>query len=432
MKYEAALEQLNLLSCRGSVPGLEAMEDLLQVMGHPERQLQFVHITGTNGKGSVAAFVSEALCTQGYKVGRYTSPAVCDYRERITYCRKPIPKTAVAEGLSLIFQLCDAKGADFRRLPTVFEMETALAFWYFARKKCDIVVLEVGMGGRLDATNCIPTPKVAILTSVSMDHMSYLGDDLTAIASEKAGILKKGCIAVSAVQEDEVTNVIRDKCDELHIPLRIADVSYIRGLKEQKDKQVLTYQNHKNIAFHLLGTYQQQNAILALEALDALSECGFGVKEDKLKEAFSHTEWFGRFSIVSRKPLVIVDGAHNEAAAKKLAETIRFYFTNRKIVFIMGVLKDKEYDRIIRQVSTIPNAVITITPPIRARALSALELANEWCHYHSSVTAADSVSEALELAELLVQDDGVIICFGSLSYLSEVKQKYEQHHERHK
>ncbi len=421
MNYRQSMEYIESLGKYGIVPGLDSVRELCRRMGNPQNELKFVHIAGTNGKGSTLAYISTILQCAGYRVGRYISPVIEEYREKIQVNQKPITQKALCEGVELIRQACEAMVAEGFAHPTPFEVETVLSFWYFLQKNCEIVVLEAGMGGAGDATNLITTTQVAVLASISMDHMQFLGKTLSEIAGQKAGIIKENSHTVSTLQREEAMQVIKEAAAKKNSPLRIADDTKASRVRYGLEKQRFDYGGYKNLEITLAGKYQIANAVLAIEAVRALEEKGFSIPEQALRQGLKQTKWYGRFSVVAGKPLFIVDGAHNEDAAGKLADSIEFYFTNKKIIYIMGILKDKEYDKIIAHTHTYADQIITVTPPGNPRALHAYELAQEVAKVHPSVTAVDSLEEAVEISRMLAGKDGVVIAFGSLSYLGRLK-----------
>ena len=422
MNYREAMEYMEELGQFGTVMGLTTMRELCARLGNPQDQLKFVHIAGTNGKGSVLAYVSTVLHTAGYRVGRYISPAVRDYRERFQIGGRMITQAALCNHLQQVKEAAEAMTAEGLPHPTAFEVETAVAFLYFLDKQCDIVVLETGLGGEQDATNVINTTLVVAFSSISMDHTDILGDSLEQIAGVKAGIIKNKCYVISAKQSSEVMKVLRQAAALKKAKFFTADVTRAKNVRYGVTKQYFTYDRYKNVEIKMLGQFQIENAVVALEVLTALGRLGYSVAEDKLRQGFLSAEWRGRFDVIGRKPLFIADGAHNEDAAKKLAESIRFYFTDKRIIYIMGMLSDKEYDKVIRSTCEMAEHIITVTPPVRDRALHAYDLAQAVRQYHESVTMADSVQEAVEIAYLLAGQDKecVIIAFGSLSYLGEL------------
>ena len=424
MNYNEALEYVESLNQYGIVPGLESIRELCRRMGNPQNGLKFVHIAGTNGKGSVLAYVSTVLRCAGYKVGRYISPVIFEYREKIQVGKRSISKAALCEGLELIQGICEGMVKDGFHHPTPFEVETALAFWYFAREACDIVVLETGMGGKMDATNLIATTQIAVLTSIGIDHMQFLGKNLEEIAAQKAGIIKDGCAVVSLLQKPEAMSVIENLCSQKNCDLWVADSGKATHIRYGMEKQSFDYADYKKLEITLAGKFQIDNAVLAIEVLKALGKRGFPVSEKTLRKGLKETQWRGRFSLLAKKPYFIVDGAHNEDAAQKLADSIEFYFTNRRIVYIMGILRDKDYEKVIGLTEKYADQIITVTPP-SPRAMHSYELAQEIAKVHPNVSAVDSLEEAVEMSYLLAGKDDVIIAFGSLSYLGNLMNLIE-------
>lgn len=443
MNYRETLEYVEEISTYGSVLGLANIRELCARMGNPQDSLRFVHIAGTNGKGSTLAYISTILKSAGMKVGRYISPTIFEYRECIQVNGRPITKDALCEGMSYIREICQQIVADGGTHPTRFEIETALAFWYFVKKECDIVVLETGMGGETDATNLITTTEVAVLTSIAMDHMQFLGDTLEQITRQKAGIIKPGCHVVALEQVDEAATVIREVANENGCKLAFSvdeDIKNVRyGMEKQRfDLKVVLGDSEleslndadeppvkkseiwKKLEIHLAGKHQIQNAAVAVKAVLALRERGFAITEKSIRKGLAETEWEGRFSVIAKKPLFVVDGAHNEDAAQKLAQSIEFYFKDKRIIYILGILKDKEYEKIINLTHHYADQIITITTPNNPRAMHAYELATEVAKVHPNVTAVDSLEEAVEMSRLLAGKDDVILAFGSLSYLGQL------------
>jgi len=416
MKYNEALEYMESLAGYGIVPGLDSIRRLCEKMNHPQKDLSFVHIAGTNGKGSVLAYVSTILKCAGYKVGRYISPTISEYRERFQINNRPISKKAFCELAEYAKEICEQIVVKGFPHPTPFEVETAIAFHYFRQQGCQIVVLETGMGGLTDATNIVENTKVAVLTPISMDHMGFLGKTLEEISAQKAGIFKSGCQVVTAVQQPAVMQVIRDKAEELALGVKIADPGKAKKIRYGLEKQRFDYEHMKNLEISLAGTYQISNAVLAVEVIKSLQEQGFAVSETALRKGLQETRWPGRFTLLGKKPYFVVDGAHNEDAAKKLAESIEFYFTNKRIVYIMGVLRDKEYEKIIDITHKYADQILTVTIPGNKRAMSSYELAAEIAKVHPNVTAVDSLEEAVEISYLLAGKEDVILAFGSLYF----------------
>ena len=422
MNYREAMEYVEQAGRRGIVPGLDNIRELAGRMGSPQEALTFVHVAGTNGKGSVSAFVEAVLRQGGYRVGRYFSPAVFDRRETVRVNGSCITKKAYCEYMERLKEACGRMEAEGRGHPTIFEIETVMAFLYFRDKECDLVVLETGMGGELDATNIVRNTSVAVITSISMDHMQFLGRTLTAIASHKAGIIKEGCHVVTLEQKGEVMEVIRQKAEALGCGLTAADPGKAAHVRYGLERQRFDYGGFERLEITLAGQYQIDNAVLAVEALKALGEKGFPVKEKELREGLAQARWPGRFTIVGRKPYFILDGAHNEDAALRLAQSVECYFPGKRIIYIMGMLKDKEYGKVISATCSLAAHIITVGMPDNSRALSAYQLAGEAAKAHGAVTAADSLEEAVEMAYLLAGKEGVILAFGSLSFMGRLME----------
>ena len=419
-----AIEYLTSLKGGAIEPGLERIGKLLETMGNPQDSLKFVHIAGTNGKGSALSFISEILSAAGYKVGVYSSPAVFSYRERFRVGHRNISGADIERGVREIREAVGKMGEKGLDGPSCFEAETALAFWYFKEKNCDIAVIEAGMGGLLDATNVIPAPLACVFASISFDHMSFLGNTLEAITENKAGIIKPGSMVVSAKQYPGSMRVLEAAAREKGYGLSVVCEENIKDRRVSKASftQVFDYGGLKELKINLAGKYQLKNAALSLECIFALRKQGLKISDGAIRKGLENASWPGRFQKISDKPCIIIDGAHNEDAAKVLADSIDFYFTNRRIIYIMGMLKDKEYDKVCAITAPKAESIFTVTSPGNPRALGAIELAEAVRAYNGNVTAADSLQEALEMAKLMAGRDGVIVVFGSLSFLGKITE----------
>ena len=422
MNYKETMDYIGQVGRFGIVPGLESIRELCGRLGDPQKSLRFVHVAGTNGKGSVSAYVASVLKCSGYKVGRYISPTIFDYRERIQVNDSLITKTALCRLMERIKEVCDGMTAQGLSHPTPFELETALAFLYFQEKRCDVVVLETGMGGLTDATNIVENTLAAVLTCISMDHMKFLGNTLKEIAVQKAGIIKKGCAVVTAGQTPEVMEVIEARAAGLGCPMSVARESEAAHVRYGLERQRFDYGGLKGVEISLAGQYQIGNAVLALEVLRALRGMGYKVTERMLRRGMAEARWPGRFTVIGRRPWFIADGAHNEDGARRLAQSVEYYFKGKRILYVMGVLADKEYDKIIALTHSLADQIITVASPGNPRVLPAYELAREVAKVHPQVTAADSLEEAVEMAYLLAEKDDVIIAFGSLSFLGRLME----------
>lgn len=426
MNYQEARDYLEEVAAKGIVFGLESMTELLRRLGNPQDQLKFVHISGTNGKGSVLAYLSTILKEAGYRVGRYISPTLFSYRERIQVNEEYISREALAELVEKIKTEVEAMEAEGLNCPTVFEVETALAFLYFLQKKCDIVVLETGLGGDTDATNAVKTTVMEVLVSISMDHMGYLGNTLAEIAGHKAGIIKPGTVVVSTLQEPEAMDVIKKRSMEQKADLWVADYRRAKDICYGIGSQSFSYGGYRDVEIHLSGSYQIKNAVVALEGVKALRSIGFIISDDQMRNGFAKTVWNGRFTVIHEKPLFIIDGAHNRAGAEELKKSIENCLAGRRIFAICGIFRDKEYEEILQKTAPYIERMITIETPDNPRALPAKELAQAAQKYIKDVHSAQSIREAVEesFASATGEKD-VILAYGSLSFLGEIRKEAE-------
>lgn len=416
MTYEETMDWIQQIGKSGIVLGLERMEELLNRLGRPERALNIIHVAGTNGKGSVCTFIAAILEAAGYKVGRYISPTLYDYRERIQMNGAYIELEVLAEGMSRIREICESMAADGLEVPTVFEVETALSFWYFKKKSCDFVVLETGMGGRLDSTNVVEHPVLSVITSISMDHMAQLGNTLSAIAFEKAGILKPGTPAVLASQKPEAMDVLLAQCREKNIPSAVVARDQL-VVRERRlfVHQTFDYKQYKGLSIHLDGTYQVENACLAIEAIEALKlETPM---QRAITQGFSGARWPGRFQCLSKEPLIFIDGAHNPDGAAALRETIETYFPERRKILVMGVFADKDYEAILKEMHSVSEMLISFTPQ-NVRGLDSGDLKIAAQRFFGQAIDGKTGENALEIAKRQAGPEDVIIIFGSLSTIS--------------
>lgn len=405
---------------------LEPLREMLRRLGNPQDKLSFVHIAGTNGKGSILAYVSTILFKAKYRVGRYVSPTIFGYRERIQVNGVSISR----EDLTRLTEKVERVGAQMLseglRHPTMFEAETAVAFLYFLEQGCEIVVLEAGMGGRTDATNVIQNTLVAVLASISMDHMGFLGDTLFEIAENKAEIIKPGCMVVSVKQMEEAERAVMERSKKVGCSVVVADADAAVHRKRGLFQQTFDYKEQESVEIALSGEYQFINAVAALEVVEALRKKGYQIPEEAVRSGLKETVWKGRFTVVAKEPYVIVDGAHNRDAAKRLRETIEQYLSDKRLIYIMGVLADKEYERVIEETVSFASEIVTVMTPDNERALPAEKLAEAVAKYHVPVQAAESIADAVERAYALARKEDVILAFGSLSYLGELIRQVER------
>lgn len=420
--YEEARAYSKTISKTGSILGLDSIKNLMRELGDVQEKLHILHIAGTNGKGSTGTFLAAILKEAGFSVGRYTSPAVFTPLEVWSINGTNISEEEYCQTLSQVKDACDILVSKGMPHPTIFEVETAVAFLYFYQKKCDYVLLETGMGGKEDATNLIQKPVCSILTSISMDHMKFLGNTLTEIATQKAGIIKRDCPVFSSMQKEEVLLVIQKEAEKKKAVLSVAHPDAYQILQKGEDSTTFVEPDLGEITIPMAGEYQLSNVSLAIEAAKwLLQEKQLENAKDIIRNGLKKAYWPGRFELLSREPDVIIDGAHNEDAALQLRKTVENCFTNRRITYIIGVLADKEHEKMLKIMLPLATKVYTVTPQ-NDRALPGEMLAKEAAKFHSDVTVAKSVEEAVMQALDQSKKEDVILAFGSLSYLAEVKE----------
>lgn len=423
MTIEEARTLIRGVEWRGSRPGLSRVRELLHRIGDPQDTLQFVHIAGTNGKGSTAAMLAAVLQAAGYTTGLFTSPFLEQFAERMQVNGQPIPDAELAAACETL-QPCIAAMDD---QPTEFELVTAAAMLWFQRRGCDIVVLEVGLGGRLDATNVIGAPACAVITNIGLDHTEILGDTLTQIAREKAGILKPGTRAVSYPQVPEVLDVLRGTCARLGIPLTEADADAIEPLRDSVDGQTFSYRGAV-YDLPLLGRHQLRNAAVALETVAALRARGWRIPDAAVHAGLAQVRWPARFEVLRRAPWFVLDGGHNPQCAQTVAENLRSYFPDSRRVLLVGVLKDKDYAGIFDALDPVADEYVCIAPD-SSRALPAEELGKFLEKYGKDVTVCESIKDGVSMALDIAGDDpDTMICaVGSLYSVGEIRACFEKY-----
>lgn len=387
---------------------LDAENALLEKLGNPHMDLKYIHVAGTNGKGSTSAFIATILKEANYKVGCFTSPFLFTYNEMFKVNGTDISDDEFARIFSLVKPSYDELYAEGIS-PSEYEILTVMSFIYFKEKGCDIVVMEVSMGGRVDTTNVIPSPLVTVITPISYDHMTILGSTLSEIATEKAGIIKQGTKVVSAPQEKEVQQVLSKVCKEQKVSLEYASSPCLvsRSLKGQ---EFMVAEFGSSFSTGLLGSYQIQNGALAILAIEKLKACGFFISDSALKEGIRKTKWFGRFTVIRENPPVIIDGGHNRQGAAVLAESLRAYFKDKKITFVLGILKDKEVDVMLDELLPLAKEVYTMNVP-NPRTLPADELAD-------MITKRGIKAQVFKGNNIMdLEDDAEVICIAGSLYL---------------
>lgn len=409
MNAEQAIAYIHSVCWKGSIPGLGRTQELLEKMGNPEKKLKFVHIAGTNGKGSTAAMTASILSKAGYRTGLYTSPYIYRFHERIQVDGVEISDEDLTEITEYVKPLADSMAQS----PTEFELVCCIAFEYFYRKKCDIVVLEVGMGGAWDATNVIEVPEVAVITNIGLDHTEYLGDTVEKIAETKSGIFKPHGHAVVYRSTPSVEAVYERVCAERDVSLRKADFDGLVLKAHTLEGQVFDCGSRKNLVLPLLGDHQLHNASVVLSIADTLIGEGWKISEQNIYDGIRDVRWPGRFDIVCRKPLFIIDGGHNPQCIEALVKNIRDYLAGKKVIALTGVLADKDYADMYKPVMPLIDRFVCITPP-NPRKLEAEQLAQYLRQAGAQAQASESILDGVKKAMDLAGEDGVVLCFGSL------------------
>ena len=419
MEYEKARSYIDESHRFGGEVSLKAITGFLARLGNPQDDLQFIHIAGTNGKGSVGAYLASVLQEAGYKIGRFVSPTLYAYRERIQINGNYIAREDFGRLMDPIAGVIEEIKKNQEPLPSPFEIETALSFLYFREQKCDLVLLECGMGGLNDATNVIKNTQLAVITSISMDHMEYLGESIGEIARQKAGIIKPGATVVTCLQRPEAAAVISSVCREGRNLLAVGKAYDARVLKADLEHMTFSYRG-ETWTIHLAGAHQLENAVLALTGIQALIDRGYEISVQQIKDGLEKTRWNGRFTVLRENPYFIVDGAHNPDAALKLKKSLDMYFPGKRKIFLMGVFKDKQYDKIAEILAPVADTVIAMETPDNPRALPAKQLAETVSSYNDRVLTAKSLEQAVELGFQTAKPEDVIVAFGSLSFIGDL------------
>ena len=423
MTTQQAIDALHALPRMGSgAPGLARMQNLMNHLGNPENDLQCIHIAGTNGKGSLAAMTSAILTAAGYKTGLTISPYVVDFRERFQIDGEMIPPRTLVSLTQKVMDAVDAIEAEGGEKPVEFEAVTALALLWFAREKCDLVVLETGLGGRCDATNIVPHKLVAAITKIGYDHMEILGDTLDKIAAEKAGIIKEGSVVVNYPDQPvEAMGPILTAAAEAHTSIITPDKDDLTLLRGKRLENRIDYGGYR-AALGLPGIHQANHAAMAVEiALALWREFGYDISDDAILEGLANAKMPARIEVLRRHPLLLLDGCHNPDGAKMLAATLTRADFEENLVGVLGVLADKDYKEMLSDLAPCFAKVYTVTPNC-PRALSAEDLQKE-ARFHTDAEAADSVADALRKAIDYADENnlaGVVVC-GSLYLAAEAR-----------
>lgn len=421
MTYNEAIKYIHSVSNFFCKPGLERVNELCRGLGDPQKELKFIHVGGTNGKGSFCAITDSILRAGGYKVGLYTSPFVRVFNERMRVNGENIPNDTLARLTERAKSVAD-KMAD---RPTEFELITAIAFEYFREERCDVVILEVGMGGRLDATNIIENPLLSVITGISIDHTSFLGNTTAEIATEKAGIVKQGCPTLWGGLDLDAEAVIAKKAKEMQSALYKTAYNELKNLSLSLSGSRFDYKRYSTLNLSMLGQYQPKNAATALSAIEILSDV-LPVSDEAIREGLRNAKWPARFEIIGREPLIIFDGAHNAEGISAAVGSAKEYFGDESVIVISGVLRDKDYHKIASDIAKISHRGFTITPD-SPRALPAADYANVLTDYDCHSTPCESVADAINKAICAAKEENTaILILGSLYTYSEVMDVLEK------
>ena len=438
MNYQEAVEYIEEIRKKlASDYSMERVMKLAELMGHPEKKLRVVHIAGTNGKGSVGAYISNALAMSGYSVGRFASPALFDPREQIQRISgnhfgtdvEWISEEEVARCVTELVVSVNKMEAAGLDCPTAFEIETVMAYCQMVRWHVDVAVIEVGMGGRNDATNIIEKPALTVFTKISRDHTAFLGDTIEEIAYQKFGIIKAGCPVVSVRQDNTVMEMLKEICQHRGLKLRVAEPEQIRQKDFSLEKTLFRYQGYP-LEIRQLGYYQPENAVIAFEALKLMAQTGFHkINISSVQTAFRETKWTGRFELISKDPFLILDGAHNPDGAVALKKSLEIYFPAQRFRYIFGVFRDKDYQKILDEMLPLATSVYTVQAA-GERGMDPMELAEiveKKCRKYDReipVESCQTVAQALQKIEKDGHNTKTII-FGSLSFLHEVYRFFD-------
>lgn len=409
MNYKQALSYIENDVWQGSRPGLSRIGELMQRLGSPQKGMRFVHVAGTNGKGSACASCARVLEAAGYNVGLYTSPYIVRFNERMSVCGEPISDGELASLTTIVRQIADT----MEDKPTEFELITAVAFLYFRLHRCDIVVLEVGMGGHLDATNIIEAPLVSVITGIALDHVRILGDTVEKIAYEKAGIIKPGVPVVYGGRDDAAFAVISARAREFGCPVIRTELSSLHTVSSTLRGNTFEYKGEKHFV-SLAGAYQPENAATVIETVRVLESRGLKIGARALAEGLGNVRWRARFELLNDAPPVIYDGSHNVQGVTAAAKSIAEIFGGEKPNVLMGVLADKDYKAMVTLLAPHANGVITVAPP-SPRALSAEALADVWRECGVEAMPFSDIDSAVEAAYLRsVKERRPLVILGSL------------------
>lgn len=421
MTYTEALEYIHSVTWKGSRPGLERITELLAGLDNPQNKLRFIHVAGTNGKGSFCAMTESVLRAAGYKTGLFVSPYIKHFNERICVNGAPIGEKELAQATAIVRPVAE-RMAD---APTEFELITAIGLIHFVRTGCEVVVLETGMGGRLDSTNVIPSPLLTVITGIALDHTAFLGDTVEKIAAEKAGILKKGAPALWGGRNAAARNVIERRAEELGVPFVATEDRPLTVREMTLSGTVADYGEWQGVQLPLLGTYQPYNMANVLAAIPLLRQVGLQISDEAVRQGIATVRWPGRFERLCDDPLILSDGAHNPEGVEAAVACIKAYF-KEPVLLLSGVMADKDYRGMVKTLAPVAAEVFTLTPD-NPRSLPAAEFARAFAEVGVPATACDTVADAVAAAVARARETGKpLVSLGSLYMYCEVTAALEK------
>ncbi len=416
MTYNEALSYIHSNFWQGSKPGLERTEKLLELLHNPQEKLKFIHVAGTNGKGSFCAMLSSVLTEAGYKVGTFTSPYILRFNERMKIYGKDIPDQVLADLTEKIRPLAEK----MEEKPTEFELITAIAMEYFKEENCDLVVLECGMGGRLDSTNIISSSLISVITGISLDHTSFLGNSIEEIAGEKAGIIKENCPVLFCQENKAAEDVIRSVAEKKNAPFLLLPKEDPKVIKSDLEGTSFDFGERKDLFIPLLAPYQVHNAKNVLCAVDLLKKQNIQIPDDAIYSGLKKVRWPARYEMIAKDPVILYDGSHNPEGVDSAVESTKLYFKDKKPILVTGVMADKDYGYMAKRMSEIASFVYCITPE-NPRALKGEEFAKTFEKLGTPAVAVSSPKEGLSLAIRKAKEEGnAILCLGSLYMYGEI------------
>lgn len=423
MTYSEALAYIHSICWRGSRPGLERITELCRLLGNPQDDLQFVHVAGTNGKGSFCRMLSGILSAAGYRVGLFTSPYVWRFNERMMIDNKEISNDDLARETETVRSFADGMADP----PTEFELITAIGFQYFKHQNCDLVILECGMGGRLDSTNIIQNPLLSVITGIDFDHTAYLGNTIEAIAKEKAGIIKQGRPCLWGGENEEARRTLAEIAKSKNAPFVCVNRSRLIVKRMTLEGTAFDFNDFTNLFLPLLGTYQPRNAAAVLSAVSILQKEGLSIPEVAIREGLAAAVWHARFELLRKNdPVILYDGGHNPQGVRAAVEAIAAYFPKQKVNLLSGVMADKDCEKIVQTLAPVAAGVFTVTPE-NPRALNAEDYAALFRNCGVPATAFATVAEGLAAAvEKSRAENRPLVCLGSLYLYAELRRTLEE------